>query len=163
MPPVRSCRWVFRYPEALTPPVALVSQGLQAVILLSQFSVGTLSGPAEGGRTPLDHILASDGDPRWCACSFSAAVRSVNAHSPPSRWRTDRRRLAVYCLKDAFLPQKLMDKLAVVVNHIEMARVTGARMPRAPAPLAVSSHPLRVCPSPARCPTRVPAVPRPAD
>jgi DNA polymerase delta subunit 1 len=37
----------------------------------------------------------------------------------------DRRRLAVYCLKDAFLPQKLMDKLMVVINHIEMARVTG--------------------------------------
>lgn len=37
----------------------------------------------------------------------------------------DRRRLAVYCLKDAFLPQRLMDKLMVVINHIEMARVTG--------------------------------------
>lgn len=37
----------------------------------------------------------------------------------------DRRRLAVYCLKDAFLPQKLMDKLMVVINHVEMARVTG--------------------------------------
>ncbi len=37
----------------------------------------------------------------------------------------DRRRLAVYCLKDAFLPQRLMDKLMVLINHIEMARVTG--------------------------------------
>ncbi len=37
----------------------------------------------------------------------------------------DRRRLAVYCLKDAYLPQQLMNKLFVVVNHIEMARVTG--------------------------------------
>lgn len=37
----------------------------------------------------------------------------------------DRRRLAVYCLKDAYLPQQLMDKLMVLVNHIEMARVTG--------------------------------------
>lgn len=37
----------------------------------------------------------------------------------------DRHRLAVYCLKDAFLPQKLMDKLMVMINHIEMARVTG--------------------------------------
>lgn len=37
----------------------------------------------------------------------------------------DRRRLAVYCIKDAFLPQKLMDKLMVIINHIEMARVTG--------------------------------------
>jgi len=37
----------------------------------------------------------------------------------------DRRRLAVYCLKDAYLPQCLMDKLMVIVNYIEMARVTG--------------------------------------
>ena len=37
----------------------------------------------------------------------------------------DRRRLAVYCLKDAFLPQRLMDKLMVVINHVEMSRVTG--------------------------------------
>lgn len=37
----------------------------------------------------------------------------------------DRRRLAVYCLKDAYLPQRLIDKLMVVVNHVEMARVTG--------------------------------------
>jgi DNA polymerase delta subunit 1 len=37
----------------------------------------------------------------------------------------DRRRLAVYCLKDAYLPQQLMTKLAVLVNYIEMARVTG--------------------------------------
>jgi DNA polymerase delta subunit 1 len=37
----------------------------------------------------------------------------------------DRRRLAVYCLKDAFLPLLLMRKLSIVVNYIEMARVTG--------------------------------------
>eukprot|EP00658_Telonema_sp_P-2_P059811 TRINITY_DN48917_c0_g1_i1.p1 TRINITY_DN48917_c0_g1~~TRINITY_DN48917_c0_g1_i1.p1 ORF type:complete len:808 (-),score=162.02 TRINITY_DN48917_c0_g1_i1:121-2544(-) len=36
-----------------------------------------------------------------------------------------RRRLAVYCLKDAYLPQRLMDKLMLLVNYIEMARVTG--------------------------------------
>ncbi|RKP11132.1 DNA polymerase family B-domain-containing protein [Thamnocephalis sphaerospora] len=36
-----------------------------------------------------------------------------------------RRRLAVYCLKDAYLPQRLMDKLMCLVNYIEMARVTG--------------------------------------
>lgn len=33
--------------------------------------------------------------------------------------------MAVYCLKDALLPQRLMDKLSVLVNYIEMARVTG--------------------------------------
>ncbi len=37
----------------------------------------------------------------------------------------DRHRLAVYCLKDAQLPLSLMDKLSVLVNYIEMARVTG--------------------------------------
>ena len=37
----------------------------------------------------------------------------------------DRHRLAVYCLKDALLPQRLMEKLSVLVNYIEMARVTG--------------------------------------
>ena len=37
----------------------------------------------------------------------------------------DRRRLAVYCIKDAYLPLQLMQRLAVLVNHVEMARVTG--------------------------------------
>lgn len=37
----------------------------------------------------------------------------------------DRRRLAVYCLKDAYLPQLLLNKLSIVVNYVEMARVTG--------------------------------------
>jgi DNA polymerase delta subunit 1 len=36
-----------------------------------------------------------------------------------------RRRLAVYCLKDAWLPQQLLDKLMFMYNYIEMARVTG--------------------------------------
>lgn len=38
---------------------------------------------------------------------------------------SDRRRLAVYCLKDAYLPLQLMNKLSIMVNYIEMARVTG--------------------------------------
>ncbi|KAJ7281884.1 DNA polymerase family B-domain-containing protein [Mycena rebaudengoi] len=36
-----------------------------------------------------------------------------------------RRRLAVYCLKDAYLPQRLLDKLMCFVNYVEMSRVTG--------------------------------------
>eukprot|EP00301_Raphidiophrys_heterophryoidea_P014617 c23049_g1_i1.p1 GENE.c23049_g1_i1~~c23049_g1_i1.p1 ORF type:complete len:1142 (+),score=357.53 c23049_g1_i1:43-3426(+) len=36
-----------------------------------------------------------------------------------------RRRLAVYCLKDALLPQRLLDKLMCIYNYTEMARVTG--------------------------------------
>ncbi|XP_043230281.1 DNA polymerase delta catalytic subunit-like isoform X1 [Amphibalanus amphitrite] len=39
-----------------------------------------------------------------------------------------RRRLAVYCLKDAYLPLKLIDKLMCVINYMEMARVTGVPM-----------------------------------
>jgi DNA polymerase delta subunit 1 len=41
----------------------------------------------------------------------------------------DRHRLAVYCLKDAFLPLQLMCKLLVLVNYVEMARVTGVPLP----------------------------------
>jgi DNA polymerase delta subunit 1 len=40
----------------------------------------------------------------------------------------DRHRLATYCLKDALLPMRLMDKLSVLVNYVEMARVTGVPM-----------------------------------
>ncbi|KAJ5068595.1 DNA polymerase delta catalytic subunit [Anaeramoeba ignava] len=36
-----------------------------------------------------------------------------------------RHRLAVYCLKDSILPIKLLDKLMIAINYIEMARVTG--------------------------------------
>ena len=36
-----------------------------------------------------------------------------------------RKRLAVYCLKDAVLPMRLLDKLLCLFNYIEMARVTG--------------------------------------
>eukprot|EP00466_Bigelowiella_natans_P004557 jgi/Bigna1/55650/estExt_Genewise1Plus.C_660113 len=39
-----------------------------------------------------------------------------------------RRRLAVYCLKDAYLPLLLLEKLMLLVNHIEMARVTGVTL-----------------------------------
>jgi DNA polymerase delta subunit 1 len=31
----------------------------------------------------------------------------------------------VYCLKDAYLPLRLLDKLMCVINYMEMARVTG--------------------------------------
>lgn len=36
-----------------------------------------------------------------------------------------RRRLALYCLKDALLPVSLFDRLLCLYNYIEMARVTG--------------------------------------
>lgn len=31
----------------------------------------------------------------------------------------------MYCLKDAFLPLRLLERLMVLVNAMEMARVTG--------------------------------------
>jgi DNA polymerase elongation subunit (family B) len=37
----------------------------------------------------------------------------------------DRKRLASYCLKDSVLPIRLMNKLKVIYNNVEMARVTG--------------------------------------
>ncbi|AGO14239.1 AaceriAFL189Wp [[Ashbya] aceris (nom. inval.)] len=40
-----------------------------------------------------------------------------------------RRRLAVYCLKDAYLPLRLLEKLMALVNYTEMARVTGVPFP----------------------------------
>ncbi|XP_071955316.1 DNA polymerase delta catalytic subunit-like [Antedon mediterranea] len=39
-----------------------------------------------------------------------------------------RRRLAVYCLKDAMLPIRLLEKLMCIINYMEMARVTGVPM-----------------------------------
>jgi DNA polymerase elongation subunit (family B) len=34
----------------------------------------------------------------------------------------------VYCLKDAYLPLRLLDKLMCVINYMEMARVTGVSL-----------------------------------
>ncbi|KAL5289927.1 POLD1 family protein [Megaselia abdita] len=39
-----------------------------------------------------------------------------------------RRRLAMYCLKDAYLPLRLLNKLMCIVNYMEMARVTGVTL-----------------------------------
>nr|BAJ78751.1 DNA polymerase delta catalytic subunit [Euborellia plebeja] len=39
-----------------------------------------------------------------------------------------RRRLAIYCLKDAILPMRLLDKLMAFINYMEMSRVTGVSL-----------------------------------
>lgn len=41
---------------------------------------------------------------------------------------SDRARLARYCFKDAYLPQRLLDKLMILYNFVEMSRVTGVPM-----------------------------------
>ena len=74
---------------------------LQAVELLAQRCLRALPRRAEGGRAPL-------------------AISELQAGTAETR-----RRLAVYCLKDAYLPQRLLDKLMYMYNYIEMARVTG--------------------------------------
>uniref|UniRef100_A0A8D8RYY1 DNA polymerase delta catalytic subunit n=1 Tax=Cacopsylla melanoneura TaxID=428564 RepID=A0A8D8RYY1_9HEMI len=50
-------------------------------------------------------------------------ISDLQAGTPQTR-----RRLAVYCLKDAYLPLKLLDKLMCFVNYMEMARVTGVSL-----------------------------------
>ena len=37
----------------------------------------------------------------------------------------NRKRIAVYCLKDCLLPLKLLEKLMLLIHYVEMARVTG--------------------------------------
>ena len=63
----------------------------------------------------------------YCAYSLSPKRHAGNGRTPARPFNSDLflqpSRLAG--LKDAFLPQKLMDKLMVVINQIEMARVTG--------------------------------------
>lgn len=44
------------------------------------------------------------------------------------RWFPAVLRLAVYCLKDAYLPLRLLDKLMCIINYMEMARVTGVSL-----------------------------------
>ncbi|KAK2954122.1 putative DNA polymerase delta catalytic subunit [Blattamonas nauphoetae] len=64
------------------------------------------------------HFLgAQKEDVHWCIISD---LQEKDAES--------RQRLAVYCLKDALLPLKLMDKLKVVANFTELSRVTGVPM-----------------------------------
>ena len=48
---------------------------------------------------------------------FGTATRQGNSET--------RKRIAVYCIKDAELPIKLMEKLMCIYNYAEMARVTG--------------------------------------
>ena len=51
----------------------------------------------------------------------------TTASSPNCRWAVMRidAGLAVYCLKDAYLPQQLLNKLNIIINYVEMARVSG--------------------------------------
>ncbi|GMS78669.1 hypothetical protein PENTCL1PPCAC_844, partial [Pristionchus entomophagus] len=59
---------------------------------------------------------------------FSEQKEEVEHSSIPDLHNGDnqrRRRLAVYCMRDAILPLRLLDKLMSIVTYVEMARVTG--------------------------------------
>ncbi|XP_057373980.1 DNA polymerase delta catalytic subunit-like [Daphnia carinata] len=51
---------------------------------------------------------------------FHSIITGLQEGNPQTR-----RRLAVYCLKNAYLPLRLLDKLMCLTNYMEMARVTG--------------------------------------
>ena len=61
-----------------------------------------------------------------CVC-VCVCVCYNSLSTPSSQHGNDqtRRRLAVYCMKDAILPLRLLEKLMCLINYIEMARVTG--------------------------------------
>ena len=88
------------------------------------------------GRVPFDilQVLQRDQKLRSYTLNFVSATflgeqKEDVDHSEISNLfvgsNDDRRRLAVYCLKDAYLPQRLVDKLMILINNVEMARVTG--------------------------------------
>ncbi|KAK3241012.1 DNA polymerase delta catalytic subunit, variant 2 [Cymbomonas tetramitiformis] len=88
------------------------------------------------GRVPFDLLQAIQRDHKLSSYSLNAVSAHFLGeqkedvhHSAISELQAGdeqtRRRLAVYCLKDAYLPQRLLDKLLIIYNYIEMARVTG--------------------------------------
>ncbi|GLT25096.1 hypothetical protein SLA2020_002480 [Shorea laevis] len=80
-------------------------QAMQRDYKLSSYSLNSVSAHFLGEqKEDVHHSIISD-------------LQNGNAET--------RRRLAVYCLKDAYLPQRLLDKLMFVYNYVEMARVTG--------------------------------------
>ena len=91
------------------------------------------------GRVQLDLLTAVQREHKLSSYSLNAVsahflgeqkedvhhsiISDLQAGTPETR-----RRLAVYCLKDAYLPQRLLDKLMMLYNFVEMARVTGVPM-----------------------------------
>lgn len=61
----------------------------------------------------------------WVYVIFPLMYHSCLFQPPQNGNEQTRRRLAVYCLKDAYLPLRLLQKLMCVINYMEMARVTG--------------------------------------
>ncbi|XP_014486988.1 PREDICTED: DNA polymerase delta catalytic subunit isoform X2 [Dinoponera quadriceps] len=88
------------------------------------------------GRVPFDLLLVLVRDYKLRSYSLNAVSyhflqeQKENVHHKDITGLQNgneqtRRRLAVYCLKDAYLPLKLLDKLMCIIIYMEMARVTG--------------------------------------
>lgn len=88
------------------------------------------------GRVLLDMLQAIQRDHKLRTYSLnSVAYRFLGEQKEDVPYRTiadlqatdefTRRRLAIYCVKDAYMPMRLLDKLNTLYNLIEMCRVTG--------------------------------------
>lgn len=80
-------------------------QHIQREHKLSQYSLNSVS---------LHFLKEQKEDVHW------TAIHSLQEESDETR-----RRIAVYCLKDCYLPLRLLEKLMCLYNYAEMARVTG--------------------------------------
>lgn len=88
------------------------------------------------GRVQFDLLMAMQRDFKLSSYSLNNVSahflgeqkEDVHHNDIHTLWKANaesRRRLAVYCMKDAYLPQRLVDKLMYMYNMVEMARVTG--------------------------------------
>ncbi|KAH7826734.1 DNA polymerase delta catalytic subunit [Monocercomonoides exilis] len=91
------------------------------------------------GRVMIDMLTVMQNDYRLSSYSLnSVSQKFLGEQKEDVHWTIigdlfekdaeSRQRLAVYCLKDSLLPWRLMTKLMVIVNFVEMARVTGVPM-----------------------------------
>lgn len=112
----------------------LLSQAIQRDHKLSSYSLNSVSSNFLGEQKEDVHhsqiydlqVLAPHFLFHVLFCLFVCLKREFDACV---QWdygnEQTRRRLAIYCLKDAYLPLRLLDKLKFLYNYLEMARVTG--------------------------------------
>lgn len=105
-------------------------QGLQTALLYTKRSQFPLPARTERGRAALHHHWSTGKMESRFRLPLIGTVKCFFTYSRPFRPPQNgneqtRRRLAVYCLKDAYLPLRLLQKLMCVINYMEMARVTG--------------------------------------
>ncbi|SRR5260221_206463 len=75
---------------------------------------------AEGGCTPFRHHRSTKWDSR-----ITTTTGGVLLEGERDFFSIHESLLTLWHVKDAYLPQRLMDKLMCFVNYVEMSRVTG--------------------------------------